>query len=77
MSRISLQYADITNALGRCENCSEIIDSSDGDKYVVVGLVNPVKFHIPCFEQFILGLLEFQRIFIIEKQQEKLERKLN
>ena len=77
MPRITIQYADILpqTSMEKCNSCDEPITDEDGDKYVVLGYI--ARFHVTCFEQFILGLLEFQRLFIFERQQDKIERKLN
>jgi len=76
VGKIVLRYSTILPSTGECVSCDEPIDFTDGDKYVSIGFSPIQKFHITCFMDFVVGLLEFERVFIVEKYQEK-ERKLN
>lgn len=72
--RITIQYADINPtvlSMGSCVSCGEPIDGSDGPKYIIIGFPNIIRFHEPCFMDFNQGVLEFIRIYIKEKRQQK------
>lgn len=73
-----IAYCDTEIISGKsCFGCDEGIDVTDGPKYISVQTFSRIYFHESCFEYFINAVLEFTRIFLRERQQDNIERKLN
>lgn len=78
--KFQIQLANTVDPYSTCGKCSKVILSKDDPEHVIVWPVAPalpVKFHTICFGDALEGMVQFFKVFIVEKRKKVKDASLN
>lgn len=69
---VQFKLTNTTDPYGVCDRCGQEILPQDDPEHVIVKTINAahdLRFHItPCLGEFVEGMVQFFKVFIVEKQ---------